>query len=253
MTAPEAIGIGLGFLAIVAPEFRPKMPRALSYTIAGVGLAWLTYSGILAIQSHTGMKLSTGPLALILVGAACIAGGLFWHFSRIREPTPTPPVPQAQVQKGSLRYVTFIATVQRFKSSDQTTVKMEVELENPTQLLLRYLAKLSGEAMGKTSPNKQIEFEGIFVPGEKRHLIFDTIMDVPINKKVDATTPVLSGHMDYDVTYWTEDSPTSKRRTAKRVSFDLWRPFNPKPPKDGSKFQSTEIKQTVRFYNEVEE
>jgi len=54
MTAPEAIGIGLGFLAIVAPEFWPKMPRALSYTIAGVGLAllWQIYSRRCWLQIH---------------------------------------------------------------------------------------------------------------------------------------------------------------------------------------------------------
>jgi hypothetical protein len=31
MTGAEAVGVGLGFLAIVAPEFWPKMPRGLSY------------------------------------------------------------------------------------------------------------------------------------------------------------------------------------------------------------------------------
>jgi hypothetical protein len=44
MTGAEAVGVGLGFLAIVAPEFWPKMPKALSYAVAGIGLSWLTYS-----------------------------------------------------------------------------------------------------------------------------------------------------------------------------------------------------------------
>jgi hypothetical protein len=40
MTVGETIGIGLGFLAIVAPEFWPKMPKAFSYALAGIGLSW---------------------------------------------------------------------------------------------------------------------------------------------------------------------------------------------------------------------
>lgn len=83
LTIAEGIGIGLGFLAIVAPEFWPKMPRSLSYTLAGIGLSWLTYSFILAIEDGTGMKLQHGPLAVIIFGAACIAGGIFWHISRL--------------------------------------------------------------------------------------------------------------------------------------------------------------------------
>jgi hypothetical protein len=81
MTGPEAVGVGLGFLAIVAPEFWPKMPRALSYTLAGIGLSWLTYSGILGIEEYSHMKLQHASLALIIAGAILIAGGLFWHIS----------------------------------------------------------------------------------------------------------------------------------------------------------------------------
>jgi hypothetical protein len=83
MTGAEAVGVGLGFLAIVAPEFWPKMPRALSYTLAGIGLAWLTYSGILGVQELSDEKLQYGPLAIIVGGAVLIAAGLFWHISRL--------------------------------------------------------------------------------------------------------------------------------------------------------------------------
>jgi hypothetical protein len=82
MTGAEAVGVGLGFLAIVAPEFWPKMPRALSYSLAGIGLSWLTYSLILGIESLSNTKLQYGPLGMIILGAALIAGGIFWNISR---------------------------------------------------------------------------------------------------------------------------------------------------------------------------
>ncbi|MCK1287538.1 hypothetical protein IVB41_26900 [Bradyrhizobium sp. 44] len=88
MTMAEAVGVGLGFLAIVAPEFWPKMPKALSYTLAGIGLSWLTYSLVLGIESLSHMKLQYGPLSLVIVGAVLIAGGLFWHFSRLGTGVP---------------------------------------------------------------------------------------------------------------------------------------------------------------------
>src|SRR3981189_1579541 len=86
MTGAEAVGVGLGFLAIVAPEFWPKMPRALSYTLAGIGLFWLTYSAILGIEALSHTKLQYGPLGIIIIGAALIACGLFWHISRLEAP-----------------------------------------------------------------------------------------------------------------------------------------------------------------------
>lgn len=89
MTGAEAVGVGLGFLAIVAPEFWPKMPRALSYTLAGIGLCWLTFSLILGIEAVSDMKLQYGPLGVIIFGAALIALGLFWHISRLGTGEPT--------------------------------------------------------------------------------------------------------------------------------------------------------------------
>jgi hypothetical protein len=83
MTVLEAIGVGLGFLAIVAPDFWPKMPRPLSYILAGIGLAWLTYSLILGVEELTGGKLQYGPRVLMILAAILFAGGLFWHISRI--------------------------------------------------------------------------------------------------------------------------------------------------------------------------
>jgi hypothetical protein len=91
MTGAEAVGVGLGFLAIVAPEFWPKMPRALSYTLAAIGLAWLTYSLILGIESLSHTKLQHGPLGTIIAGAILIASGLFWHISRIGSNEPMGP------------------------------------------------------------------------------------------------------------------------------------------------------------------
>ena len=82
MTGTEAVGVGLGFLAIVAPEFWPKMPRALSYSLAGIGLSWLTYSLILGIEELSHARLQYGPLAAIIAGAMLVGVGLLWHFSR---------------------------------------------------------------------------------------------------------------------------------------------------------------------------
>jgi hypothetical protein len=59
------------------------MPRALSYTLAAIGLSWLTYSLILGIESLSHTKLQYGPLGIIIAGAALIGLGLFWHISRI--------------------------------------------------------------------------------------------------------------------------------------------------------------------------
>lgn len=99
MTVAEGLAIGLGFLAIVAPDFWPRMPRLLSYFLAAIGLAWLTYSGILAAEDFNHMKLQNGPLVLIIAGALLIAGGLFWHINRINpnksksdQPTTSPAV-----------------------------------------------------------------------------------------------------------------------------------------------------------------
>jgi hypothetical protein len=85
----EAVGVGLGFLAIVAPEFWPKMPKALSYTLAAIGLSWLTFSLILGIESLSHAKLHYGPLGIIILGAVLIACGLFWHISRLDHPAVT--------------------------------------------------------------------------------------------------------------------------------------------------------------------
>jgi hypothetical protein len=82
MTGAEAVGVGLGFLAIVAPEFWPRMPRALSYSLAGIGLSWLTYSLILGIESLSHTKLQYGPLGMVILGAALVAAGIFWNISR---------------------------------------------------------------------------------------------------------------------------------------------------------------------------
>jgi hypothetical protein len=62
------------------------MPRALSYTLAGIGLFWLTYSAILGIEALSHTKLQYGPLGIIIIGAALIACGLFWHISRLEAP-----------------------------------------------------------------------------------------------------------------------------------------------------------------------
>lgn len=83
ITFLEAVGVGLGFLAIVAPDFWPRIPKGVSYALASVGLAWLTYSLILAVESYSGMNLKFGPLSLIVLGSAATCGGLFWHISRI--------------------------------------------------------------------------------------------------------------------------------------------------------------------------
>jgi hypothetical protein len=103
MTGAEAVGIGLGFLAVVAPEFWPKMPRALSLALAGIGLSWLTYSGILGIESLSHAKLQYGPLATIIAGAVFIATGLFWHFNRDRSHVDEAPHEKRSSVDGTIK------------------------------------------------------------------------------------------------------------------------------------------------------
>lgn len=121
MTGPEAVGIGLGFLAIVAPDFWPKMPRPLSYALAAVGLSWLTYSAILAIQDATHMKLQYGPLAAIIMGAALIAGGIFWHISRLEGGEPALDDNSGRLQINGFRLL---------QSADRSQFHVELRYEN---------------------------------------------------------------------------------------------------------------------------
>lgn len=92
MTVAEGISIGLGFLAIVAPDFWPKMPRPISYIIAGIGFSWLAYSGILALQDVTAMKIQNGPLVTIILGAIVAEAGIFWHIYLSKKPDEAMPI-----------------------------------------------------------------------------------------------------------------------------------------------------------------
>jgi hypothetical protein len=60
MTLVEALGLGVGLLAIVTPEWWDEMPRPLKYIITALGLACLAWSGILMIEDVTGMKIQPG-------------------------------------------------------------------------------------------------------------------------------------------------------------------------------------------------
>jgi hypothetical protein len=158
-----------------------------------------------------------------------------------------------RLPKGTLKYVNFIAEVSHFHSSNETTVQMHVELKNTSSNLLKFQARLDGNVMGKTSPNRAISFDGIIGSDETKKFIYDRILNVPTNEKVGPTTPVLSGALEYDVTYWQENYPEDRRQTAKHVDFELWRPFNPTAPDDGSKIRQTQQTITVKFSNEIEE
>jgi len=102
MTFGEAVGIGGGVLAIVAPEWVPKMRAWLRNGITAAGFLILGYSGILALQDVTGMRIQPLPLIIIVLGALVVAGGVFLHTNQARkkaealhEPAaPSPPVQQ---------------------------------------------------------------------------------------------------------------------------------------------------------------
>lgn len=79
MTLPEGIGIGLGLLAIVAPALWPTMSKAITYPVATIGFVVLGWSGVLALEEVTGMKIQSGPLAMLICAAALAVGAIFWQ------------------------------------------------------------------------------------------------------------------------------------------------------------------------------
>jgi hypothetical protein len=159
MTVAEGVAIGLGFLAIVAPDFWPKMPKSLSYTIAGIGLCWLAYSLVMAIENGSGMKLHYGPLAAIIIGVVFVGAGIFWHISRLdNQPAvggvhgqPANPMQPAASHAGIPPPITPNAR--------------ELAGRTPRQLLALYEGKTVFQA------DKLIEaFKGLWVEAESRVL-----------------------------------------------------------------------------------
>jgi hypothetical protein len=73
--------------------------------------------------------------------------------------------------------------------------------------------------------------------------------DVPTNDQSDTRYPVLSGALYYDVSYWAGQFGP-RRRTAKQVEFDLWRPFETDAPVSG---KETRLETKVRLSKEIEE
>lgn len=78
-------------MAIVAPEFWPKMPRTVSFVLAGAGLSWLGFSGILWLQEFTHMKVGGWPLVAIIAGLALAGFGILWHIDSSRKPAHESP------------------------------------------------------------------------------------------------------------------------------------------------------------------
>jgi hypothetical protein len=55
------------------------MSKIVGYPLALVGFGLLGWSGILALQEVTGMKVDLGPLAVIIGGLMLAAAGVVWH------------------------------------------------------------------------------------------------------------------------------------------------------------------------------
>lgn len=79
MTFVEAVGLGIGILAIVVPEWWHDMPRPFKYGLTMLGFALLAWSGIIYLQDFTGMKITSGPLALVIAGLLATGSGAAWH------------------------------------------------------------------------------------------------------------------------------------------------------------------------------
>ena len=177
MTVAEGVAIGLGFLAIVAPDFWPKMPKSLSYTIAGIGLCWLTYSLILAVQNETGMKLQQEPLIAIILGAALIAGGIFWHISRLeshsdleKAPAPTATKPPSSYHLSDEQRKTFAerAAVPKGKAYLYTIDYLGgcVECKKYAESLSELIGGIGGWSIGTTPQplyGRSIDLRGLNV------------------------------------------------------------------------------------------
>jgi hypothetical protein len=88
MTGPEAAGLGIGVLAIIAAEWLPRMPAWSKYGLTIIGFLLLAYSGVAFVEGATGMKLKLGPLALIAGGFLLVVAGVVWH---IYAGTSAPP------------------------------------------------------------------------------------------------------------------------------------------------------------------
>jgi hypothetical protein len=112
---------------------------------------------------------------------------------------------------------------------------------------------MEGEVMGKRGPRGPIEFDGFIGAEERKDLIFDKILDIPTNARLDAATPLMSGELIYGVAYWIEETPAIKRETIKHLAFDVWKPFDSQPPADGSGVRTTSFETTVRFIDENEQ
>ena len=121
-------------------------------------------------------------LRALIVGAvgAIAAIGLNEGLRQIKElshhdKTSTPEKQPVDLPKSSLKYITFVANVMHFHKTNKTAVQMHVELKNTAKHLVRFHARINGNVMEKTSPDGQIEFDGLIGPDETKKLLYDRI------------------------------------------------------------------------------
>jgi hypothetical protein len=66
------------------------MSKVVSYPVAAIGFMLLAWSGILALEGWTEMKMQTGPLIVLVCAAVVAASGVFWHIHLSKAQTKPP-------------------------------------------------------------------------------------------------------------------------------------------------------------------
>ena len=253
--SPEGkIGIGLTLVGLAGAGAIVVAPAPWAAAIGWGMIALAGLGSILLAGHHFGQHSKRRMIPLIGLVAS---GGAFlffvaWNFWPTKENLPLPPPSVMAVMPmpvGSLAFVIFTADVHKKIGQNLADVQMIVEVKNSNNFLLKFHAKLTGTVNGKETDPKAIEFDGFAYPNQSAFLRSPRIFGVPFKINIDGRTPAMTGYLDYDVTY--REAATEQgqaRRTARRVSFDLW--SNPGDKAPGTQMRLETI---VAISNETEE
>jgi hypothetical protein len=161
-----------------------------------------------------------------------------------------PQKPAPDLPLGSLPLQKLTMDAVRKSGTERTSMQMIVELRNNNDFLVKFTAQMTnGHINGKKLDQPDIAFDGVMYPKQVSYLRYGRIFDIPVAPKGDPAVPAFSGAVDYDVRYWAAELPNGpRRRTAKRVSFQIWA-----DPGDKPRGSREEWDQNVSVVNEVEE